>query len=248
MIPGEPEPMSASEWETSTDLRRMLWHLRDSLTERQALLFGCACCRRIWPWLVDPRSREAVEIIEGWVDDPQGERRREDAFALADAAMEPVLKRAHAEGHDVFHPTVDASWAARALTFFRAPQQVAWQTASKCASTIAETTDEEHQEALKKQELAWHADLLREVVGDPFRPNQVDLSWVTPVIIAQGRSIYAERAFERLPALADALAEAGCDCPAILEHCRKGRPHVRGCWALELILGAASDHEAARAK
>lgn len=239
----EIEPIGEAEWETSTDLRAMLWSLRDGMSERQALHFGCACCRRIWHWLVDPRSREAVEIIERWMEARSGERGREAAFALADAAMDPVLKRAYAEGHDVFHPTVDAAWAARALVFFQAPWSIAWQTAAKCASAVAETADEAHQEALKGQELAWHADLLREVVGNPFRPIRADPAWVTPTVVDLVRSTYAERAFDRLPALADALAEAGCDSEDLLGHCRNGRPHVRGCWALELILGTASDWE-----
>ena len=49
--------------------------------------------------------------------------------------------------------------------------------------------------------------------------------------------VYDERAFDRLPILADALEEAGCDDPEILKHCRGEGPHVRGCWALDLLLG-----------
>jgi hypothetical protein len=37
--------------------------------------------------------------------------------------------------------------------------------------------------------------------------------------------------------LADALEEAGCDERAVLDHCRGPGPHVRGCWALDLVLG-----------
>jgi hypothetical protein len=53
--------------------------------------------------------------------------------------------------------------------------------------------------------------------------------------LAQG--IYDERAFERLPILADALEDAGCTDAAILVHCRGPGPHVRGCWVVDLILG-----------
>jgi hypothetical protein len=48
---------------------------------------------------------------------------------------------------------------------------------------------------------------------------------------------YDERAFERLPILADALMDAGCDNADILAHCRGPGPHERGCWAVDLILG-----------
>jgi hypothetical protein len=40
-----------------------------------------------------------------------------------------------------------------------------------------------------------------------------------------------------LPILADALEEAGIAPRAILDHCRSGGPHVRGCWALDWLLG-----------
>jgi hypothetical protein len=60
--------------------------------------------------------------------------------------------------------------------------------------------------------------------------------------IAQG--IYEERAMPegtldtgRLCILHDALLDAGCTEEALLSHCRAPGPHVRGCWAIDLILG-----------
>ena len=41
----------------------------------------------------------------------------------------------------------------------------------------------------------------------------------------------------RLAVLADALEEAGCDNQDILSHCRDPGQHVRGCHALDLLLG-----------
>jgi hypothetical protein len=235
---GEPEPISASEWETSTDLRRMLWQVREAVTLRQTLLFGCACCRRIWPWFVDPRNRQAIEHVEQWVDSSECEQRRAEAFALAEAAMKPVFDRAYAEGHDVFHPTVYASWAARALTFFRVPWMIALQTAMKCTSTLEETIAEERAGRIKAQEQAWQADLLRDVVGNPFRPIALAPEWVSPPVLDLARSIYTEQEFEQLPALATALTEAGCNNEDLLQHCRSEKPHTRGCWALDLIFEA----------
>jgi hypothetical protein len=49
--------------------------------------------------------------------------------------------------------------------------------------------------------------------------------------------IYAERSYEHLPILADALEEACSTDAAILDHCRGPGPHVRGCWVVDLILG-----------
>jgi hypothetical protein len=41
----------------------------------------------------------------------------------------------------------------------------------------------------------------------------------------------------RLAVLSDALEEAGCTDGALLSHLRGPGPHVRGCWAVDLILG-----------
>jgi hypothetical protein len=49
--------------------------------------------------------------------------------------------------------------------------------------------------------------------------------------------VYAERRFDELPVLADALEEAGCRDADVLGHCRGPGPHARGCWVVGLILG-----------
>ncbi|HYH68273.1 MAG TPA: hypothetical protein VD866_26505 [Urbifossiella sp.] len=85
---------------------------------------------------------------------------------------------------------------------------------------------------------------LREVVGNPFKPPRFEPSWRTEAAAGLARSIFADRAFDRLPVLADALLDADCDEEPLLRHLRgtekgvKEPPqHVRGCWAVELVLG-----------
>ena len=92
------------------------------------------------------------------------------------------------------------------------------------------------------------AALLRDLFTNPFRPSPplppAVLAWNdgTAPRIAQG--IYDERrmpegtlAAGRLAILADALLDAGCDDEDLIQHCRREGPHVRGCWALDAILG-----------
>ena len=62
-------------------------------------------------------------------------------------------------------------------------------------------------------------------------------SWLASLVLGLAQAIYDERAFDRLPILADALEDAGCTDAAILEHCRGPGPHVRGCWVVDLLLG-----------
>ena len=57
------------------------------------------------------------------------------------------------------------------------------------------------------------------------------------LVVALARGIYDEKAFDRMPILADALQDAGCDNDDVLSHCRGGGPHVRGCWVVDLLLG-----------
>ncbi len=40
-----------------------------------------------------------------------------------------------------------------------------------------------------------------------------------------------------MPALANAIEDAGCADADILAHCRGDGPHVRGCWVVDLVLG-----------
>jgi hypothetical protein len=82
--------------------------------------------------------------------------------------------------------------------------------------------------------------LIREIVGNPFRPRPVRPEWLTWAERTAPRiatAIYQDRAFDRLPILADALEDADCTDLHILGHLRGPGPHVLGCWALDLILG-----------
>jgi hypothetical protein len=80
------------------------------------------------------------------------------------------------------------------------------------------------------------ADSLREQLGNPFRPYHFDPRWRTETVVALATGIEAERAFDRMPILADALEDAGCDERHMLDHLRRPGPHARGCWVLDLIL------------
>jgi hypothetical protein len=89
----------------------------------------------------------------------------------------------------------------------------------------------------KRQQL--HADLVREVFGNPFRSLRVArkcLAWNGGVVRQLAQGIYEKRAFYRMPILADALEEAGCKEANILDHCRSSVKHVRGCWIVDLLL------------
>ncbi|MBA4062425.1 MAG: hypothetical protein C0501_01720 [Isosphaera sp.] len=80
-------------------------------------------------------------------------------------------------------------------------------------------------------------DLLRCVFGNPFRPVTAEPRWLTSTVVQLAAGVYADRAFDRLPILADALQDAGCDDDQVLTHLRGPGPHARGCWVVDLVLG-----------
>jgi hypothetical protein len=82
--------------------------------------------------------------------------------------------------------------------------------------------------------------ILKDILN-PFRsaPSLAPaiLTWDGGTVPKLAAAIYDERAFDRLPVLADALEDAGCTDAGILGHCRSGGGHVRGCWVVDLVLG-----------
>jgi hypothetical protein len=86
--------------------------------------------------------------------------------------------------------------------------------------------------------------LQRDIFGNPFRPPDFDPAWRTDLSFDLALGAYEDRRMPiaelipaRLTILADALEDADCTDEVILSHLRSPGPHVRGCWALDLVLG-----------
>jgi hypothetical protein len=69
------------------------------------------------------------------------------------------------------------------------------------------------------------------------------LAWKEGLVRGLAEAAYEERCLPegtldpaRLVVLADALEEAGCTEAELLGHLRGSGPHVRGCWALDVVL------------
>jgi hypothetical protein len=64
-----------------------------------------------------------------------------------------------------------------------------------------------------------------------------DPSWRTATVLSLAKAINKTRDFSAMPVLADALQEAGCECAAVLNHCRDpGCTHPEGCWVIDTLL------------
>jgi hypothetical protein len=207
--------MTEAEWLACEDPAPMLEWLRGKVSDRQLRLLACACCRRLWHLLTDQRSRQAVEVVERYVDkQATAEQLHEAAIGAAHGADDT-----HGEGADVADTVADLT------------SRNAWEGARAAATMLP---------MLYPAERPLQANIFRDIIGNPFRPATVDPSWLAwnggtvPKLV---QAIYDDRAFDRLPILADALEDAGCTDPDILAHCRGPGPHARGCWVVDLLLG-----------
>jgi hypothetical protein len=221
--------VTEAEWLACTDLLQMYGQLRSmgkikDNRSRKFRLRNAACCRRIWPLLTDERSRAAIEVAERFVEG---------------RASEAELKEAYQ------HASTVSSWVgwesfAAARTLLPADST----TCSYDAGAASQVCDFVTMSLAKEQarcEAHAQIKLLWDVFGNPFRPSlplpPAVLAWNDGAIPKLAQAIYDERAFDRLPLLADALEQAGCHDADILAHCRHPGPHVRGCWVVDLLLG-----------
>jgi hypothetical protein len=74
-------------------------------------------------------------------------------------------------------------------------------------------------------------------LGTPSRAEAGWLTWQGGLVVALARQADESGDYGVLPVLADALEEAGCTDADLLTHCRSGGGHLRGCWAVDLLLG-----------
>ena len=220
--------MTEAEWLRSTDVGQMERFLRDhpASNDRKLRLFGCACCRRVWRLFRDERSQRVVELAEryadGLVTDP-------DLTVACQEAMQ-ATEVDHGEWqpiHGAYHHAAQAAWW---MGLTDQPFDAGYVSERCYGATVCDPDDPEIEDQAQ-------AALLRDIFGNPFRPVAFDPRWRTSDTLGLARAIYEDRAFDRLPVLADALMDAGCADEQVLEHCRSDGPHARGCWVVDLVLG-----------
>jgi hypothetical protein len=212
--------MTEAEWATCTHPKAMLIFLADrqQATERQYRLFACACFRRVWHLLADPRARKAVEVAERYADAVADDAEREAALAEV----------AQARG---FY-TNAARWSL--VTVARTAAMLAVDVTGQLAAC---PPGKEYEPALWAAETPKQCDVLRDIFGPlPFRSTVMAPLWRTVEVLDIARAIYEERAFDRMEALARALDRAGCVDREMLNHCLWSGEHARGCWVVDRLL------------
>jgi hypothetical protein len=240
--------MTEAEWLASEDpdemarfAMRYQGNNRRKAGRRKLLLFGCACCRYFWDKMLDPRSRQVVEVAERLADGKADREEVKIALSVAEAAYDDCRDRLRNDPAD--HANVERTRGWLKDDELRAAH-AAWcvlsidrRAGSFAGAALCYTQDpyiEEYPISLARCRRM--ANGLRCIFGNPFKPALMKSTWKTNNCKGLAAAIYDERAFGRLPILADALEDAGCDNADILDHCRQPGEHVRGCWVVDLVL------------
>jgi hypothetical protein len=259
--------MTEAEWVTGWDYDSMYDAIRRRTTTRQVRLYMAACCRLLEVAFFDPRVTRAVDAAEQCADDPAAEAEANavwDELVTFDRpprdgtrgdlarVIADVFRLLDEWWHDGRYPTIRHAIAHAAFLCLRShPRDILTggdgNAAECCARFVvgagARVSGREAAEGESggrrtgDQTRRSVAGLLRDIFGNPFRPVTADPAWLTSTVLSLAEGIYSERAFDRLPILADALQDAGCGDAEILNHCRGGGVHVRACWVLDLVLG-----------
>ena len=244
--------MTEIDWlTTSTGAYDMLRYIRTRTTSRKLQLLMCAACRTVLEYLPAERCLPILEGIERYAEGLAPL----DAFRRAEHAAQ-LLQREADLGEPVgegSHQT-SARWAAiQALrSAVSSPLDDALhRTIGWVEAAAARDAGEGLARAARVLRHRQICDLFREVFGNPFAPRTAVPTWmqaserprpgwlirVSESARAIAVALHRDQAYDRFPILADSLEEEGCTDEELLLHMRQPMAHVRGCWALDLILG-----------
>lgn len=217
--------MTEEAWLQCSDPTAMLEFLNRRVTDRKLRLFAASCLRQNWDALYDPREQQAVEVAEqladGRADDERLKTAEENLLNLRDECDDADLEFVLSVPLDLLLPKFSIDSAT---------------SCARCTASHAEYAEGGF-DGLEEELRDEQAFMLRDIVGNPFRPVAFNPRWRSADTVGLARGIYDERAFDRLPLLADALMDAGCADEQVIGHCRSDGPHVRGCWVVDLVLG-----------
>jgi hypothetical protein len=219
-------PMIEQEWRGSTDPRPMLEFLNEKATDRKLWLFAYAC----WWHATDDLTakgrhlRQSIQTIGRFAE---GSVSCQDLGAALNQ-LEPDLCPPDCP-RNLLPEIGHVAWLARVKAGYSPPATVepSWNPVKLAVRMFGKTVA-----LFSKSEEKVHANLLRHIMGNPFKPYPAPAS--SPSSVVQlAESLYAgtDCAF----ALHDALLDAGH--AELAEHFRQEQWHPKGCWAIDVILG-----------
>ena len=202
--------MSAVAWLINSPRRIQAIIEEQRPDHRKCRLFAVARCRGWWDKIVDPTSRELIDLTEQFIDDRRLESR-----------LTKLRRAVHRWAKTIWNtPKWPKDWIAHWAAWNAAVPAILPPCFGYFSSDDGYRT------------------IAADIFGNPFRSVVFDPRWRSESAVALARTAYDTRDFALLPILADALEEAGCDHPDVLTHCRDPQQvHVRGCWVVDGVLG-----------
>jgi hypothetical protein len=232
------------EWLHCVDPQKMLSRIGPTASARKLRWFAVACCHQVWPLLTSSRSRNAVAMLEQLLDGPTDPA----AFTLPEQLAASELSN---PGKPI---SVHNAYAVHAV--LAVCDADALQAARRAAHAAADAVKHFAKESARRQgegparvpgsispgaaARRSQCDWLRDIFAPPGLPLADVSAWSESrngLVSRMARAAYLDRTFMDLPVLADALEDAGCADTEILAHLRGPGVHVRGCWAVDLLLG-----------
>ena len=220
--------MTETEWATSDVPLLMIRAAQERVSARKWQLFCCALCRCAWNEITDAQFRSAVEVAERYADGlTDATHLLSWRTAISRFRAECAARRRH------YATAGPPQWVVPVLYALNpVPRPTEAISLARPPRIGGESTDDWYGRARAR-----NVSLLRDLLGNPFRPVVFAPEWSTDTAVTLARQMYESREFGAMPILADALQDAGCDSEEVLNHCRSGGTHVRGCWVCDLVLG-----------
>jgi hypothetical protein len=216
--------VNEAEWLSCAEPTAMLESLAGKVSSRKLRLFACAGSRAVWHQLSDERCRKAAEAAERFADGERTKRELANIRVAADQAQYEAWSASRSTKQE-------ALWITTLWPYWASfdPVETDYFLRNRLADGLLEKPAQ--------------AALLREVLGNPFPAVVADPSWSSKEVRSLAEAAYRERSLPsgaldpvRLSVLADALEDAGAE-GALVGHLRSRGPHVRGCFAVDCVLG-----------
>lgn len=203
---------TADNWLADPDPYHRLETLPAGVSARKRRLFAVACGRRIGHLLGSAACRKAMEAAEAHADGAATDEELAQAHEAASAAVAEAASRGR----------LTAATGSAGATAHPDAGRAAWLAAAWAGEVDGPAPP---------------LVLVEDVFGDPFTPARFDPAWLTPAVRDLVWRIDHDADFDLMPELAAALTAAGCDDAGLVVHCASPAGHVRGCWALDRVLG-----------
>jgi hypothetical protein len=240
--------MTEADWWAATESVRLTdWLFFDAAaTSRKLRLFSVACCRSVEHLVRTPDLIALLRMVEAVADQQSTAEQLRVAWQtgwdrhITESGQPFDPRRAlYAADHAYLLAAAEEYQQRDRAHYRQMDSEPAFPAVSWAVLNAVGTAHLRGPRPTRQAEACRHVHLLHDIFGPlPFRDVAIAPAWLTSDVMSLARGIYEEKAFDRMPILADALQDAGCDNEEILTHCRATQwEHVRGCWVIDLLLG-----------